>query len=126
MHGKHTLDLGTQPVGRIEEPMGGHVLRVHRLSPAHGKTAAEVPHVLKIAPCVTEDCSSMESKDAENPGKHTNPPLPGHKRKKKWGLSRHLLQVIDGIDSLGNVVLSLALHSRGTCRQIRGMRFLII
>ena len=31
VHGKHALDLGTQPVDRIEETMGSRVLRVHRL-----------------------------------------------------------------------------------------------
>ena len=31
VHGKHALDLGTQPVDRIEETMGSRALRVHRL-----------------------------------------------------------------------------------------------
>ena len=46
VHGKHALDLGTQPVDRIEETMGSRVLRVHRLLPASGEAAAEVPHVV--------------------------------------------------------------------------------
>ena len=46
MHGKHALDLGTQPVDRIEETMGSRILRVHRLLPAPGEAAAEVPHVV--------------------------------------------------------------------------------
>ena len=46
VHGKHALDLGTQPVDQIEETMGSRVLRVHRLFPAPGKAAAEVPHVV--------------------------------------------------------------------------------
>ena len=46
VHGKHALDLGTQPVDRIEETMGSRFLRVHRLLPAPGEAAAEVPHVV--------------------------------------------------------------------------------
>ena len=46
VHGKHALDLGTQPVDRIEETMGSRVLRVHRLLPAPEEAAAEVPHVV--------------------------------------------------------------------------------
>ena len=46
VHGKHALGLGTQPVDRIEETMGSRVLRVHRLLPASGEAAAEVPHVV--------------------------------------------------------------------------------
>ena len=46
VHGKHALDLGTQPVDQIEETMGSRVLRVHRLLPAPGEAAAEVPHVV--------------------------------------------------------------------------------
>ena len=46
VHGKHALVLGTQPVDRIEETMGSRVLRVHRLLPAPGEAAAEVPHVV--------------------------------------------------------------------------------
>ena len=40
VHGKHALDLGTQPVDRIEETMDSRVLRVHRLLPAPGEAAA--------------------------------------------------------------------------------------
>ena len=43
VHGKHALDLGTQPVDRIEEAMGSRVLRVHYHLFASGKAAAEVP-----------------------------------------------------------------------------------
>ena len=46
VHGKHALDLGTQPVDRIEETMGSRFLRVHRLLPAPGEAAAEVPPVV--------------------------------------------------------------------------------
>ena len=46
MHGKHALDLGTQPVDRIEETMGSRVLPVHRCFFAPGEAAAEVPHVV--------------------------------------------------------------------------------
>ena len=46
VHGKHALDLGTQPVDRIEETMGTRVLRVHHLLHAPGEAAAEVPHVV--------------------------------------------------------------------------------
>ena len=38
VHGKHALDLGTQPVDRIEETMGSRVLRVHRLFMAFRST----------------------------------------------------------------------------------------
>ena len=38
MHGKHALDLGTQPVDRIEETMGSRVLLVHRLFMAFRST----------------------------------------------------------------------------------------
>ena len=46
VHGKHALDLGTQPVDRIEETMGSRFLRVHRLLHAPGEASAEVPHVV--------------------------------------------------------------------------------
>ena len=46
VHGKHALDLGTQPVDRIEETMGSRVLRVHRLLHAPGEASAEVAHVV--------------------------------------------------------------------------------
>ena len=49
MHGKHALDLGTQPVDRIEETMDSRILRVHRLLHAPGEEAAEVPHVVMDA-----------------------------------------------------------------------------
>ena len=40
VNGKHALDLGTQPVDRIEETMGSRVLRVHRCFFATGEAAA--------------------------------------------------------------------------------------
>ena len=46
MDGKPSLDLGTKSVDRIEETMGSRVLRVHRLLPAPGEAAAEVPPVV--------------------------------------------------------------------------------
>ena len=46
VHFKPLLDLGTEAVDRIEETMGSRVLRVHRLLPASGEAAAEVPHVV--------------------------------------------------------------------------------
>ena len=49
VHGKHALDLGTQPVDRIEETMGSRVLRVHRLFPGPGKAAAGMPPVVMDA-----------------------------------------------------------------------------
>ena len=43
VHGKHALDLGTQPVDRIEETMGSRVLRVHRFSLHPGKQLPKCP-----------------------------------------------------------------------------------
>lgn len=42
VHGKHALDLGTQPVDRIEETMGSRVLRVRRCFFAPGEAAAMI------------------------------------------------------------------------------------
>ena len=43
VHGKHALDLGTQPVDRIEETMGSRVLRVHRCFLHPGKQPPMCP-----------------------------------------------------------------------------------
>lgn len=68
------------------EKSSGHLMEVEAVQDTETRCHALGGCPLKTdPPCVTEDCSSMESKDAEDPGKHTNAPLARHKRKKKAG-----------------------------------------
>lgn len=50
VHGKHTLDLGTQAVDRIEEPMGGHVPPSPPPFPCPWKNSCQSAHALKLSP----------------------------------------------------------------------------